>query len=229
MKRGNQNNIPVAEHVNKLLKRIAREMGGGLLRVGFLENAIYADGTPVAAVAFWNEFGHEGRFPSPPRPFFRTMVAKKSSGWPAQMATLAKFNNYDGAVVLKTMGQIISSDLTQSIIDTNSPELSRTSLILRAKFRNDPSKITFNDVLEANRIAYRPKDAAEVAANPLATGTQAKPLVWTGHMLDSVGYEVKGVRGETEESDESKKPSESIGEEVEQGLAEIPEAAEEIL
>ena len=25
---------------------------------------------------FWNEFGHKGRFPAPPRPFFRTMVAR---------------------------------------------------------------------------------------------------------------------------------------------------------
>ena len=49
--------------------------GDGELRVGFFRSARYPDGTPVAAVAVYNEFGTgtsdepTGRIPS--RPFFR--------------------------------------------------------------------------------------------------------------------------------------------------------------
>jgi hypothetical protein len=48
------------------------------LRAGFLENATYPDGTPVATVAAANEFGTR-RIPA--RPFFRNMIAAKSDEW----------------------------------------------------------------------------------------------------------------------------------------------------
>ena len=57
-----------ADGVSKALEEIARKMGGGEVAVGFMEGATYPDGTPVAAVAFWNEYGGPGR---QPRPFFR--------------------------------------------------------------------------------------------------------------------------------------------------------------
>ena len=49
------------------------------VRVGVLENATYPDGTPVAMVAFWNEYGTKT---SPVRAFFRTTVSdqKKELG-----------------------------------------------------------------------------------------------------------------------------------------------------
>ena len=45
--------------------------------VGFFSTAKYPDGTPVAAVAAWNEFGTEwdGRQHVPERPFFRNAIA----------------------------------------------------------------------------------------------------------------------------------------------------------
>lgn len=175
--------IPINETVAKKLREIAESMGGGAVQVGFLENATYADGTPVAFVAYEDEFGHGGKFPSPPRPFFRTMVKTESPTWPDKMATLAKSTNYDGPEVLKLMGEDIEGALKESIIDTNAPELSPTTLALRAKFGNNPQNIRMRDVIEAQR---------QVAAGTadLASGTQAKPLVWTGHMLASTGYRV---------------------------------------
>ena len=78
-----------ADGVAKALEEIAKRMGGGEVAVGFMEGATYPDGTPVAAVAFWNEFGKEGQ---PPRPFFRQMIAAESPGWPKKMAALAQCN-----------------------------------------------------------------------------------------------------------------------------------------
>lgn len=51
----------------------ARQAGGvKRIEVGFFESARYPDGTPVAAVAAWNEFGAAN---IPERPFFRSALA----------------------------------------------------------------------------------------------------------------------------------------------------------
>lgn len=174
--------LSVAQNVNKVLSEIAQKMGGGKVRIGFLEGATYPDGTPVAFVAAMNEFGHEGNFPAPPRPAFRNMIRKESPGWPAKMADLAKATNYDGKLVLKLMGEDIAGALRESIIETNDPPLSQTTLILRKRFWTNPGDITMTDVISAQQAAARGEEGA--------SGTQAKPLVWSGHELASVGYEV---------------------------------------
>ena len=62
------------------LRRLLREAGkGGVsgVKVGFFSTAKYEDGTPVAAVAAWNEFGTET---IPERPFFRRAIAEMEDG-----------------------------------------------------------------------------------------------------------------------------------------------------
>ena len=108
----------------KKLEDIAKKMGGGAVSVGFLQGATYPDGTPVAAVAFWNEYGSSG----PPRPFFRQMIAKESPSWPVKMAKLAKLTNYDGDRVLGLMGEDIKGALQQSINDFTSPALAQSTI-----------------------------------------------------------------------------------------------------
>ena len=147
----------------------------GSVQVGFIDS-------DQAPIAFWNEFGHKGRFPAPPRPFFRTMVANESSKWPAMMAQALKVNGLDGAKTLAFMGEEIDGALKQSIVDFTSPALSQTTLRLRLRFGNQPQNIRARDVVQAQR---------EVAAGePVASGTQAKPLIWTGTMLQSTSYKV---------------------------------------
>ena len=132
------------EALMKKLEEIARKMGGGAVSIGFMEGATYPDGTPVAAVAFWNEFGKTNQVA---RPFFRRMIAKESPSWPGKMAALAKSTNYDGARVLAAMGKDIEGALQQSINEFTSPGLKQGTID--------------------------------------ATGF-SKPLIDTGHMLDSV-------------------------------------------
>ena len=117
-----------ADGVSKALEEIAKRMGGGEVAVGFMEGATYPDGTPVAAVAFWNEFGHAGPFPAPPRPFFRNMIAAESPGWPKKMAALAKATDYDGDKVLALMGEDIKGALQQSINDFQTPGLAPSTI-----------------------------------------------------------------------------------------------------
>ena len=166
----------------KALAALAR----GSVSIGFMEGATYPDGTPVASVAFWNEFGHGGKFPSPPRPFFRTMISENQSKWPSMMAKSLKATRLDGQKTLAYMGEEIDGELKESIINTSSPPLSKTTLRLRFKFGNHPENIRARDVLQAQR------DVAKGRKNlGMASGTQAEPLIWTGHLLNSTSYRVK--------------------------------------
>ena len=122
----------------------------GTLRVGFLENARYPDGTPVAMIAAINEYGAPSRG-QVPRPFFRTMIAAKQAEWPKAIAGLLKANGMDALKALDLAGAVIAGQLRQSIIDLTSPPLA-------------PSTI-------------RRKQSS-------------KPLIETGHMLNSVDHEV---------------------------------------
>lgn len=132
------------------LLKIADRMEGSL-KVGFLAGATYPDevGTPVAQVAFWNEYGTSR---SPARPFFRTMIANESDGWAELVANAAKYYNYDGDKALAAVGERIRDQLQESIRRWDTPP-------------NAPYTV---DVKGFN-----------------------KPLIHTGHMLNSVDYTVE--------------------------------------
>ena len=166
--------IKMSDAVTAKLMQLAKQ-AHGTVQVGFIDS-------DQAPIAFWNEFGHKGRFPAPPRPFFRTMVANESSKWPTMMATALRVTKMDGRKTLAYMGEEIDGALKQSIIDLTSPPLSQTTLRLRLKFGNNPQNIRARDVVQAQR---------EVAGGAgVASGTQAKPLIWTGDMLNSTSYKV---------------------------------------
>ena len=166
--------IKMSDAVTAKLLDLARKAHGSV-QVGFIDS-------DQAPIAFWNEFGHKGRFPAPARPFFRNMVANQSGKWPGMMAQALKSTQMDGRRTLAYMGEEIEGALKQSIIDFTSPALSPTTLRLRLKFGNQPQNIRARDVVQAQQ---------EVAAGaPVASGTQAKPLIWTGQMLNSTTYKV---------------------------------------
>ena len=58
-------------NLKRTIERAKGAKGLDRVTVGFYETARYPDGTPVAAVAAWNEFGTSR---SPERPFFRRTI-----------------------------------------------------------------------------------------------------------------------------------------------------------
>lgn len=131
------------------LEDIARRMGGGAVEVGFMEGATYPDGTPVAAVAYWNEFGSSD---TPARPFFRQMIAAESATWAPKMAKLAKATEYDGRKVLGLMGEDVKGALQQSINNFQTPGLAASTIA--AKGFSKPLIDTSHMI---NSIAYEVK------------------------------------------------------------------------
>lgn len=156
------------------------------VRVGFLENATYPDGTPVATVAAINNFGA----PSariPPRPFFTNMIADKSPEWGDKFSKVLKGADYDAAKALDLMGVGIASQLREAIVATNDPPNSPVTNLLKQRFPKGDG-ITFADVLKARH---------DVAAGKVSP--PGKPLSWSGHLLASVEYQVgKKVFGYSE-------------------------------
>ncbi len=116
----------------KLMAELAR-INGNLanagdaphVRVGFLEGATYPDGTSVASVAAWNEFGTSK---APPRPFFRRMIKTNAKGWPDAIASVFKSTGFNAAVTLAKMGELIKGQLQQSIVDLVDPVLAASTI-----------------------------------------------------------------------------------------------------
>lgn len=151
---GTSKSLSGDDAVMKALNDIARKMGDGGVRVGFLEGATYPDGTSVAAVAYTNEFGRmvssaQGNYMQLPRPAFRRMIAAESPTWGGKMAKLAKALNYDGPKVFGLMGEDISGALKQSINTLTDPPLAESTI--KAKGFAKPLIDTAHEV---NSVSY---------------------------------------------------------------------------
>ena len=87
------------------------------VRVGVLENATYPDGTPIAMVAFWNEYGTRT---SPVRAFFRTTVSENKKNWVLSVQNLMKIHN-DPKRVMGLIGIHMQEQIVQSINTWSDP------------------------------------------------------------------------------------------------------------
>ena len=87
------------------------------VRVGVLENATYPDGTPVAMVAFWNEYGTRT---SPVRAFFRTTVSENKKNWVLSVQNLMKMHN-NPKQVMGLIGVHMQEQIVQSINTWSDP------------------------------------------------------------------------------------------------------------
>lgn len=85
------------------------------LVVGFLSTATYPDGTRVAAVAAYNEYG-TAKIPA--RPFMQTTVKMRKKKWAQWVAKKMKKGRMDAdstIKVMKQLGIIIQGDLQHTI------------------------------------------------------------------------------------------------------------------
>ena len=163
------------ERFERALVSIAKQAGGkSVVKVGYLAGATYPDGTPVAQVAAWQEFGTPAaHFPIPPRPTFRIMIKKHQAEWGGQLGAQLRATNYDRKIALGRMGQLMKEELVESLLTADVAPLSPVTLMLRQMRDDDPSlKVTFRTVIEAiGRV--RSGDSG-------ATGTRSTRLVDTG-------------------------------------------------
>jgi len=169
------------QNLGRYLDDIAKKIqDAGTLRVGFLETATYGqenDGLPVAQVAFWNEYGTSR---SPPRPFFRNMIAEKKSGWSLEFGNLMQRNNYDVTQVFNVMGQGIKDQLTESIVKYSEQPNSTVTLILKNRFPK--GNYTIKDYYKA---------IGDAKKGVTVSGANNNPLIWSGTMQNSTGWDIE--------------------------------------
>lgn len=166
------------------LKKIAEKVADSRsVSVGFMENAKYPDGTPVAMVAAIHNFGAPGAG-IPPRPFFSDMVKEKSPDWGPQLGHYLKASDLDSRKAFNFMGELIQSELRDSILYGPWQPLSQTTLMLRT-MRSQGASVTGKTVGQASALVAS-------GAQHDRTETGSKALVDTGTMLRSISYEVTG-------------------------------------
>jgi len=105
--------------------KVIAEKANTSVEVGFLEGATYPDGTPVAEVAYYNEYGTTY---APPRPFFRTMIAEQQDSWGPKLAAAYRGTNGDIERSFDLVGEDIEGALKQSINDLTSPALAPSTV-----------------------------------------------------------------------------------------------------
>lgn len=111
-------------HLRGMAERIKR---GNTVSVGFMEDALYPDGTQVAYIAAIQNFGAP-EVNIPARPFFTNMAKEASPYWGKQLAEVLKATRFDGKLALSRMGEGISGQLRDFMRDTNEPELSPVTI-----------------------------------------------------------------------------------------------------
>jgi len=111
------------------------------VNVGFLAGSTCGEHGEASApeIAFYNEFGTTRRLISPksiaheslhairtehipPRPFFRNMISKRSKRWGKLIAKLLKKYKFNYSQAMAAMGQVVSEELQQSIVNFSSPK-----------------------------------------------------------------------------------------------------------
>jgi hypothetical protein len=160
----------------------AKLSSASVVQVGFPANSELSDGTSAPMVAAIQNYGAP-RAGIPPRPFFSNMVATKSPQWGKLLAIQLKETDNYPAHALANMGQLMKDQLQQAIIDTTSPPLSPITIMLRKMFpAMSDDRPTGKSIGEAAR---------RVAAGESVAGISAKPLIFSGELLDSVAFLVK--------------------------------------
>lgn len=164
-----------------------KELEGVSSSAGWYESSKYENGTPVAQVAFWNEYGHGGQFPAPARPFMRPTVIRDKSEWRETAAQGAKAVLAGQATATDVMGALAiqaEAGIAKSIAQVFQPELSPVTLELRAmKERNPDLKVSLCNVYEAIRNINKP-------GYKLKAGVSTKPLNDSGILINTLNHAV---------------------------------------
>lgn len=157
------------------LKKRMKSLEEYSAQAGWFESARYDDGTPVAKVAIWQEYGVPERS-IPPRPFLRPTIAEKKEEWTKDAAQVVKgvlSGQIDAEQGMTVIAQKAAGDIRQTITQVFEPELSPVTVLLR-QWRKEGKDITGKTVGDAARA---------VAEGQRGEGVTTKPLVDTGHML----------------------------------------------
>lgn len=155
----------------KLATDSAKNIKDARVRVGWFEDSKYDDNTPVALVAFWQEYGTKRGIPE--RPFMRPAEMHNKVKWEQIALQQIRKCIESGRPLTDAMaalGLVVQGDIVHEIRNLTQPALSEKTV--KARIRR-----------LAKSTTKRPSDTID------------KPLVDTGIMLASIGSK-KAIRVE---------------------------------
>ena len=167
------------------LQEMLESARGEELKVGWFESANYDGETPVAQVAFWQEFGTRT---APPRPFFRPAIEDNQSKWAELVDSGAKAVIEGIASIsdlLNGLGLTVQGDVMNAISGPHLA-LSPVTLALR-KLKNEGVAINGSVVGAVAAAISRGETGPGQLGAPYGNDT---PLNDTGMMIASLTYEV---------------------------------------
>lgn len=130
----------MADLIMDFLNKTAGELQSKQVKVGFIDGATYPDGTSVAQVAAWNEYGQPENN-QPPRPFFRNAISEKEGDWTDSIARGIRAG-VPTDQVLEVVGAQIKGDVQESISQLMDPRLSDVTLHIRKTRKVLPNEST---------------------------------------------------------------------------------------
>ena len=136
-------------------------------QVGFFEDSTYADDTPVAYVAYLNEFGGH----NPPRPFMKRTLEKNLNKWTKLYGYVLKTDGVNPSSIRKAHGQVgdtAKGDVVKTIKawNPNDPRPNKPATV-KAKQRksagakgknqqgNDPKRVLHDTGVMITSITYK--------------------------------------------------------------------------
>lgn len=168
------------------MREAIKGLDGVDAKVGWFESSKYEDGTPVAGVAYVQEFGSAKRS-IPPRPFFRTTATEKRGDW-AKTAEAVSRAVIQGKIAPDSVSEALAlaaeGHVRSTITKITEPALSPITIELR-RIRRAGGTVTGKTVGEAAK-------ASKSAFFESAGGSEAKPLVDTGYMLATLTSDYVG-------------------------------------
>jgi len=130
----------MADAIELFLDNVAKQLESKQVKVGFVDGATYPDGTSVAEVAAYNEYGVPQER-QPPRPFFRNAIAMHEKEWSEAVGRGIRAG-YPVAQVLELIGAKIQGDVQESIATLLEPPLSPVTLHIRRTRKERPTEST---------------------------------------------------------------------------------------
>jgi hypothetical protein len=179
------------------LRDAATALGGNpKLKVGFLAGADYPDGTPVAAIAAINEYGARIEREPSETTVYRKVNAKgteflRNGKFVKKRASNFASTHYVGAYVIT----IPPRPFFRTMIAENKGDwpVEMAARLKKNKLDGVKTLKQMGELIEGQlKASIIAMNEPPNAPSTIAKKGAAKPLVDTGHMLNSTGYEVTG-------------------------------------
>ena len=138
-----ENNLNKADFAKKISDKFKADKS---LEVGFFETAKYDDGTYVAQVAYFNEFG---TLKIPMRPFFRNAINSNNKKWFSSLKQLMQ-KNQNLELSLNMVGELAKGDIIRSINSMNTPANSQSTI----KYKKSSKPLVDTGLLRSS-VTYR--------------------------------------------------------------------------